>query len=146
MSVQENKRIVLEMINNWDNWTDGPCVEHLADDFQYEHRCNGETFPVELIYYGKQSMIDHCHKMLEVFPDTKRTPINVVAEGDQVVVENFVTGHAPGREQPLEVHAIDIFEVRDGKVVSQREYSDTAYLVSLWADSGDYIRGEPGTH
>src|SRR5580765_2480647 len=109
MGAEENKKIVLDMIENWNNWTDGPCIDNLADDFKYEHRCNGETFPVELVYYGKQSMIDHCHKMLEVFPDTKRTAINVVAEGNQVVVENYATGRPPGSEREMLIHAIDVF-------------------------------------
>jgi ketosteroid isomerase-like protein len=40
----------------------------------------------------------------------------------------------------FEVYLIDIFELRDGKVISQREYADTAYFLS-WRASGEKIRG-----
>jgi ketosteroid isomerase-like protein len=139
MGIAENKEIIRELLSGWNDWTKGPTIDLLADDFTYEHRCNQETFPMLLKYQGKDEMIKHCLKMLEAFPDITRTPTRMVAEGNTVIVENYGTAHDPQGSE-FKVETIDIFELRDGKVISQRQYSDTAYLMS-WSHVGDFIRG-----
>lgn len=137
-----NKETVRTLLAGWNDWTQGPTIDLLADEFQYEHRCNPDTYPFVLRYDGKAEMIEHCLLMVDTFPDISRTPTNMVAEGDTVIVENVCRGHsADGRT--FEVFLIDIFELRDGKVVSQREYADTAYFLS-WREAGEKIRGRVG--
>ncbi|MGW1742908.1 nuclear transport factor 2 family protein [Nocardia sp. NPDC001965] len=138
-NIDENKEIIRTLLKGWGDWTQGPTIDLLADNFQYEHRCNAETFPFLLSYDGKKEMIRHCLTMVEMFPDISRTPTNMVAEDDTVIVENICRGHSIDGKL-FEVFLIDIFKVSEGIVISQREYADTAYFLS-WRQAGEFIRG-----
>jgi ketosteroid isomerase-like protein len=140
MGIEQNKQLITDLLAGWNDWTAGPTLELLADEFQYEHRCNPVTFPHLLKYDGKTSMIEHCTLMVRMFPDISRTPTNIVGEGDTVIVENVCRGHSAENGKKFEAFLIDIFDIHDGRVVSQREYSDTAYFLS-WQEAAEVIRG-----
>jgi ketosteroid isomerase-like protein len=137
--IEANKATIRTLLSGWNDWTQGPTIELIADEFRWEHRCNAETFPYLLAYDSKAEMIKHCRLMVEMFPDISRTPTNMVAEGDTVIVENVCRAHSADGKT-FEVFLIDIFELREGRVISQREYADTAYFLS-WQQAGEIIRG-----
>lgn len=56
---------------------------------------------------------------------------NQVAVGSTVIVERVLSGKMSGR--PVKLHALDLLEVRDGKVAKLIVYSDT---LELWHQAG----------
>lgn len=73
---------------------------------------------------GLESMVEHTRAYLSGFPDLETTVEDVIAEDDRVVVRATLRGtHSgefggiPATGRRIEIADIDIFRVRDGKIV-----------------------------
>jgi uncharacterized protein len=85
--------------------------------------------PISGIWQGRDAILDDFLALaLRYFePGSVRLEVtNVLADGDQVVVE--WTSRARNRAgEPYENFCIGVFIVRDGKIQAVREYMDTLY-------------------
>lgn len=60
-------------------------------------------------------------------------PRDFIAQGDHVVVRGQYAGRAKTTGRQFETYFIQIFVVRDGKIVSFDEYTDTAAIANAFA-------------
>lgn len=112
---EENKAVVLRLLE----LIDARDMDGLGDLIADDVRLHGEGEA-----QGLQSMVEHTGAFLSGFPDLETTIEDVIAEGDRVVVRATLRGtHSgefggiPPTGRRIEVADVDIFRVRDGKIV-----------------------------
>jgi len=114
MSTQENKLFIRRYFDMF-NQGGGTAVAHLVAD---------------------QHLKDHIAFFEGVFPGYQLNAKEMVAEGDKVVVDALITGthKGPLMEMPptgkeVEVHAIIIYQLANGKIVNHSMVADQAGMM-----------------
>lgn len=86
---------------------------------------------------GHDGFRAYAQNWVQSFPDLRIEPTVMVATGDRVMVEGWARGtntgplSGPEGEMPptgrkLELAFVDVFELRDGRIVANRVYYDAA--------------------
>ncbi|MFI9543751.1 nuclear transport factor 2 family protein [Streptomyces sp. NPDC052016] len=133
MSVtEENKNVVLAFFGAVGSGGDPTAL--LADDLAYWIAGKPEQFPLAGSH-SKEGFYQVMSVIGANMPNGVDVKINnIVAEGDQVVVETEVHGvSATGKAYDNKV--VFVFTVRDGKLVSVREYLDTIHANEVLAEN-----------
>lgn len=80
---------------------------------------------------GFQGYVDVLNMMRGAMPDVQWKPEEVIAEGDKVVIRFTMTGTQsnpfmgmPATNKPVSVTAMNIYELRDGKIVRENGVPD----------------------
>jgi steroid delta-isomerase-like uncharacterized protein len=127
MTNAEIARFTAECFNNRDFRASIP---YLADDLEWTEVPNGRVFR------GPEGAIEEYEAWAKAFPDGKAEITNIVAEGDNVVVEMIVTGtntgpmlgpdgtELPPTGKATTLGLCDVMDFRDGKVIGGRSYFD----------------------
>ena len=118
MSVQDNKVAVRRLYDEMVNGKEWGFVEELfAPDFVgFEEAPLGEGSREEF----KQTMVN----LRQTFPDSVQVVEDLIAEGDKVVARWVLQGThhgefmgVPGTDKPFHMEGVDIWRLRDGKIV-----------------------------
>jgi uncharacterized protein len=131
-TTEENKNVALAFFGGVGSDNDPSAL--LADDLTYWIAGRPERFPLA----GTHSKEGFGQVMSVVganMPDGVKVKVNnVVAEGDQVVLETEVHGvSATGKVYDNRV--VVVTTVRDGKLVSVHEYLDTIHATEVLAEN-----------
>jgi steroid delta-isomerase-like uncharacterized protein len=135
---EQNRNVVrrhLELMNRGD-WK--AAAEYFAPDVRH-HLGNWSTGS-ERVVSGQKALIDNLDDIFRTFPDWKMEIVEMVAEGDSVVVRCRVSGThkgvaakavnggflvgAPPSGKRFEVQHIHWYKVRDGKIIDHSASRD----------------------
>jgi predicted ester cyclase len=144
MSAKENKEIALSLFEALNARDLSLWSKHLAQDYTAEHP--GVSVPL-----NKTRSVGYNQRFVTAFPDIHFEVLNVLAEGDHVLIHwsgsgshterlATVTGETiPPTRRRVRVSGTELSELRDAKIVRQWSYWDQ---LSLLAQLG--ITGQPG--
>jgi len=123
MSLEENKKIALRMLEDLSNRKIDACLASMADTATW---WIGGSFPLS----GTKTKKEFADILASIGPRMaqwlKITPKTLTAEGDRVAVEaESYAKLTNGRVYSNQYHFL--IEVRDGKIQSVREYLDTMH-------------------
>jgi len=115
---------------NWDKLRSAVTSDHRYDEVATQRNAN-----------GADAFVDLCRGWAAAFPDSKPDFRNAVAGGDTVVLELTWTGTHTGplatpngevapTGRSINIRAVQVVEVRDGKAASTRQYFDMATMMS----------------
>ncbi|MCE4226601.1 nuclear transport factor 2 family protein [Methylobacterium sp. C25] len=97
-----------------------------ADDFEWI--VPGENWPLAGTHRGHHRLTDVVKTASETIEMSLSESRAFVAQGDRVLVVGFAKGTIKATKKSFEDHWIFAITVREGKVVSIREYVDTQAL------------------
>ena len=131
--LEENKAIALRLIEVFN----GRQLELLEDVLHPEFRGRGiSAFPPEGPEVGPGARRKLYEMFYEAIPDARAEVLDVVAEGDKVVlVDRFGGTHRgdffgrPGTGNRIEWMAIHIYTIRDGKILEDAVMTDARAIV-----------------
>lgn len=136
METEENKEIVRRQLEVVFNQRGGSAAvpQFWADD----------AGTADKGLQGRGAIEKHIDMMLESFPDWKFTIHDMIAEGDKVVAHLSVkaTYHKPfpalagipAVGQPVEREQVNIFTLRDGKIIGLRAIADISTMQRMAAE------------
>lgn len=115
---------------NWDNVRSAVTSDYRYDEVATQRRSD-----------GAEAFVDLCKAWAAAFPDSKPEFHNAVASGNTVVLElTWVGTHTGPLATPkgnvaptgksINLRAVQVVEVRDGKAASSRQYFDMATMMS----------------
>lgn len=131
----ENEQLVRSLYEAWNRRDFDSIRESVTPDAVLTDTGSGQTFR------GADGVEQYNKAWAVGFPDGKVTVDRVIEAGDLVVVEFTGSGThtgplvGPGGTIPatgrsVTLHLCDIYEMRDGKVQSQRTYLDSGSLMA----------------
>ena len=128
MSLENNKQLVRQLIEAMNTGDINDYLALLPDDYTH-------TIPGKSAFAGtrnKAQLVEALQGTGMMFPKgLKMTVKGMIAEGDKVGVETESYGETiDGKVYNNEYHWL--FEVRDGKIQSAREYMCTAHAVEVF--------------
>jgi len=133
MSIEDNKRIVLEYFEHTSAGRIPEALSCLADDLTYWVAGDPERFPLA----GTKSKPEFAELLGHLFEHmpkgVKVSPTGITAEGDRVALETTADAEtATGKTYHNLFHFL--FIVRDGKIHVVREYLDTLRAKEILVD------------
>ncbi len=121
MSAQDNRRVVEGLLDAW-NRSDWDAIQGMvAPDF-----VNHNPPPIPGVGPDREGLFTAMRHLRQAFPDGRAETVNLVAEGDKVVVHDKVRGthqgdfvgvSPTGREVTAEF--IHIFRLADGRIAER---------------------------
>jgi len=130
MSAQDNIAIARDVFEGWNKKDYDQILRHTADEFVMESDAN--PAPVR----GREGYREFARTYLTAFPDTHFTIDDQIATNDQVVTRWTVTGTHKGElmgispsGKPVEIHGCSVDQIRNGEVVRDFTYWDSAALL-----------------
>jgi steroid delta-isomerase-like uncharacterized protein len=133
MTLEDNKRVVRRWIELWNERGADGVDEVFAFDFRDEQLAASRGQPITLDLF-KASL----RALIEAMGHAQFEEHELIAEGDEVMVRWTVRGvhqapmwGAAPTGKPFAIEGINIFTVRDGKIVARRSFVDPAGLVAL---------------
>ena len=130
MSVQENIQIVENGFAAFGRGDIQGVLALLAEDIEWISP--GGALPPAGTYRGPAAVADFFQKLSETVEFSSFEPREFVAEGDRVLVVGFDSWRAKATNKTFEGHWVMAFTVRNGKVTSVREYTDTLALAQAF--------------
>jgi ketosteroid isomerase-like protein len=126
MGAAENKKRVLDFIEALQKGFSDAFEDALADDATWWIAGTPGSLPLSGIHRGKKGIYDLAALAATFFdPRTLTLSVqNTIAEGDYVAVE-WITRCKTSKGEDYENSYSLVFEVRNGKIQSIREYLDT---------------------
>jgi steroid delta-isomerase-like uncharacterized protein len=135
LAQDDNERIVRMLYEAWNDRDFDRAAALIADDGEILLVGSGTRFR------GPDGAREYNQMWADAFPDGRIRIDNVIAQGDRVAIEFTGTGthtgtlRSPGGEIPptgrsVTLQLCDVYELRDGKVRSMRDYLDTAALLT----------------
>ena len=139
MAAQENVALARSLLDLYNNRQSDPawlekCMAAFAAD--------AETFdvPSGATLHGPEGYKRFMLFLVESCPASRAELTNAFATEDQVVLESIVrgtntgswnlpTGAIPARGRSIELRVCHIFQIKNGKIVSNRTYYDTTTLL-----------------
>ena len=131
MSLEENRRIAIDFFQRIGRKDVAGALALLADDVNY-WILGGTVATPSAGDHTKEQMSKLFHIMMKAFKDGLRMNVKgSTAEGDRVALELESRGELKnGRVYQQKYHVL--MTVRDGRIVSVREYLDTQHVYDVW--------------
>ena len=118
MSLEANKQLARDYFQAFLRKDTGWFNEHIAPTF----RRHDPGLPFEVVGPGGVERL--ADALLPAIPDMRLDIDDVIAEGEKVLVRLWIRGHQrgdllgiPATGKPIEVAVLDLFQIRDGKLV-----------------------------
>ena len=129
MSSLDNVTVARTFHQSWDDRDPDLGASVIADDCEFVDVPRGE------LQIGPQGYKNDYERWRTAFPDGTVKITNVIAEGDWVVVEftnsgtntgplRTAIGDFPPTNRKIEVSYCSVMQIKDGKVISGRDYYD----------------------
>ena len=130
MGAAENKKLIQAAFDAWADGDGAAFFNILAEDVQWTVIGSG---PVSQAYTSRQAFLDGAAKPLnaKLAEPIQPTVVNIIAEGDQVVLQWEGTATAKSGK-PYNNSYCWVMRVADGKVREGTAYIDTALVADLW--------------
>jgi uncharacterized protein len=116
----ENVRLLQEQYRAIARRDFAAALAYFADDVQFEVH-GPKDLPFAGQWNGRAEMATALAKNFALVADQRPVIQHLVAQGDTVVVFARETGRFVETERPYDVHFVQLFQFRDGKVVRVRE-------------------------
>ncbi len=119
-----NKALVRQIEEHWDKQRVNDLDQHFAPDFDNKQN----ALPGVPSGLAGAKMVHHGN--MKSFPDRKVEILDMLAEGDKVLVRTRVTGTnkggfmAPPNTQPIKIESWGIYTIKNGKVVEHVGIND----------------------
>jgi steroid delta-isomerase-like uncharacterized protein len=134
MTAEENTALVRKIYGLWNDRDLDTPLDMATDDVELRLMASGQTFT------GRNGFRRFMERFANAFPDMRKEVTNQVASEDQVVFEVRLRGthHGPLRTpegeipptgKTVDLAAIEVIRIVDGKVAALRSYSDTETLM-----------------
>ena len=131
MSAEESKAVAHRLLELW-NDGDFDAIEHLvAPDF-----VNHNPPPIPGVGPDRNGMLSAMRYLREVLPDGRAESVNVVAEGDKVVLHDVIRGThegeflgVPPTGRQVSFEFIHIFRIADGLIAERWGIADAMGLM-----------------
>lgn len=128
MTEQENVQVVREL---YAAFADVPAALHaLTEDVDWV------TYgPADIPLYGARhgrAEVAQVFAAAEALEVEQFEPQEFIAQGDKVVAVFHERGKVKATGRPYEIHGVDIFTLRDGKIASLRGHWDSASLAAAY--------------
>ena len=135
MPTPDNATVARTFHEAWDERNPDRGVAVIADD------CEFVDVPRSEIQHGAGGYRHDYERWRTAFPDGTVKITNVIAEGDWVVVEftnsgtntgplKTAVGDFPPTNQKIEVQYCSVMQIKDGKVISGRDYYDVTTILT----------------
>ena len=128
---EENKAVVRAIEEAWDNGKLDELDQHFAKDF------SNEQSRVPMLPPGLAGAKLAHEGAMQSFPDRRVETLDLIADGDRVLVRNRITGTnqggfpllgAPANGNPVDFESWGIYRLKDGKVVEHWGTNDGLML------------------
>lgn len=141
MSVEESAALARKIYDLWNARDIDTALDMATDDVDIRLMAFSQTLT------GRDGFRQFMERFATAFPDMKKEVTNQVASEDQVVSEfklrgthngplQTPTGEIPPTGKAVNLSVIEVIGIRDGKVATLRNYSDTATLMRQLGLSG----------
>ena len=131
MSVEENKQVVHEFFRAMSNDNPEGALDVLANDITWT--IIGDT-PVSKTFQGlkdvEENLLKEIFRCINQEAGITLEVVETISENDKVVAR--VQGTVEGKHGPYNNTYCHVFTVRDGKIVEDIEYLDTALIHKSW--------------
>ena len=135
MSEQENVQAVQQMYTAFGRSDISALLNGLADDVNWQ-----VAGPADIPVCGTRSGREEVAQFFTALGATLETqqfePQEFIAQGDKVVVLGHERHRVKSTGRTYEGDWVQVFTLRDGKVVRYREYVDTSALVAAFRGDG----------
>ncbi|MCH9670855.1 MAG: nuclear transport factor 2 family protein [Gammaproteobacteria bacterium] len=130
MSVEENKKVIIDAMAEWQAGDGSAFFRRLADDAEWT--VTGST-PVSATFRGKKEFVDGALKPLSglLAGAIKPTLVNVLGEGDTVVLQWNGSATA-SNGMPYHNMYCWVMEIHGGKITKGTAYLDTELVSKLF--------------
>ncbi len=130
MSTEDNRKVMQDAVERW-RAGDGGAIFRLLDD-EVQWTVTGTT-PISRLYTSRRDFVDNALKPLSALLDGAIDPtvINVLADGDQVVLQWDGSAQTKGG-MPYMNRYCWVMRFTDGKVVEGLAYLDTELVSALF--------------
>lgn len=125
MSSQDNKQLVMQGYQKYQNKDIQGLLELLADDIEWVGVEN-EDIPFAGVYRGKGEVGRYFSQLDEAQEAQQFEAQKFMAEGDNVVVTGKSRWTVKSTGQAYENPWVHVFTIRNGKVARFEQYNDTA--------------------
>ncbi|KAA5549213.1 nuclear transport factor 2 family protein [Adhaeribacter rhizoryzae] len=130
MNEQENVKVVQEGYRLFLTGEIENLMPHYTEDVEYIVPGPTDLSPIAGRYIGKDGVKQFYSKVGATFEFSVFEPLEMIAQGDKVVVLGHYQSKARATGQPLNIEWIHVFQLRDGKVSRFQIYEDTATVVA----------------
>ncbi|MET7382789.1 ester cyclase [Streptomyces sp. NPDC005526] len=131
----DNEAFVRGLFQAWNNRDYDSIAGSVAPDCTLIDEGSGRTLQ------GPEGFTQLAKALFEAMPDGKFTLDHLTAQGDTVVIEytgsgtqtgdlKLNVGTVPATGRPVTVHAVDVYEVKNGKVQEARAYLDSGSIMA----------------
>ena len=126
MSTQENVQIVKDFFAAHGRRDKQGLLALSAKDIEWI--VPGEDWPLAGTHRGHAGLENLLQKANETVETSYPEPLELIAQGDRVLVVGSATGRITATNRPFEDHSVFAITVRNGKLTNVREYIDTQAL------------------
>ena len=122
---ERNKAALTELFAAYRKKDAGPMIALLADDVSYNSVASPKDFPFAGPCFGRDAFVENLALIAEHYELEKYDTLGMVAEGDLVAVHSDAAFRHRAAGKLASVEKIDLFRLRDGKIVEFNEFFDT---------------------
>lgn len=132
MAEQENMQVVQQAYDAFKRGDIQSVLNLMADDADWLHPGPPDAIPFAGQYRGRDGVAQFFAKLGGAEDVEHFEPQEFFASGDRVVVLGRYRGRIKATGRTDDVEWVHVFTVRGGKIVSHRQYSDTAAAVEAY--------------
>jgi hypothetical protein len=125
MDAQQNKRIIMEGLQLFQKGDIQQMLNHFHDDAEWLSP-DAEAVPFAGNFHGKQEVARFFAEVGGSLEPMRFDVHDIVAENDKVVVIGEATWRVKATGRTYENPWVNVFTLRDGKVIRTNAYFDTA--------------------
>jgi len=125
MDAQQNKRIIMEGLQLFQKGDIPQMLNHFHDDAEWLSP-DAEAVPFAGNFHGKQEVARFFAEVGGSLEPMRFDVHDIVAENDKVVVIGEATWRVKATGRTYENPWVNVFTLRDGKVIRTNAYFDTA--------------------
>ncbi|MEN3295615.1 MAG: uncharacterized protein V7642_4868 [Burkholderiales bacterium] len=131
MNIQENKLLVMQGYQKFNDKDIDSLLEMFTDDIEWEG-ARSEHIPFSGVYHGKQQAAQY-FKLLDQAQEAQQfEPQEFIAEGDKVVVFGQSRWTVKSNGNTYESPWAHILTIRNGKVARFQQYYDSAAAIEAF--------------
>jgi ketosteroid isomerase-like protein len=124
---QANLRVLADLYAGIARGDFDPIEAMVSDDFVFEMMTEA-PIPFPRVVRGRRGLAEQLRKNFEVVEEQIPEVQTVVAQGNLLVVVGFERGRVRASGQPYALYWVQLFTFRNGKIVSIRQFFDSASL------------------
>jgi ketosteroid isomerase-like protein len=106
-------------------------MAHFHTDASFELVGDTKLLSVAGASRGHTNLVQTMTQLSEAFEFLKRDYISFLVDGDRAAVHSRVTIHFVPKDHTFTTEILDLFKIRDGKVIELVEFADTALIKHL---------------